>query len=232
MKSLLAVSVVAACFAVGCGSSPAGSTGGSPSTSVDGVLVDSVVDSSGKEDSASSSKPRLVLPLLELDNGKALAYLNPELKSKGMKTFPKYVAVTGDEAGRQTWLSWERYLEDEVNAALGTELAMESFGYPGAYEGEYNGQQLEICYRGDATKIVDVMRELGDVAFETQFTVLAWKYKSESWMTDDWNLEDEVMPDEWEQWGDGDGESVLLIWTGGDEGTDRNVHTLRRCYSK
>jgi hypothetical protein len=232
MKSMVVTTMVAAWLAIGCGASPESSSAvSSTAASDDGVLVDSVADGSGKEDSPNGSTPRLVIPLLVVESSKALADYNEDLKALGMKTFPKYVAVTGDETGVQAWQRWRDYAEKDVNAALGTEIEMQSFGNLDSFVGEYKGQHLEICYRGDATQIDSVILALTDIAFETQLQLVGWRYKSEKWVNSDWG-DESYLPSEWNDWGEGHGESIQFFYTIDDDGSDVEQYTLRRCYSK
>lgn len=162
-----------------------------------------------------------------------VALVNPELQKKGLDPLPEKMVIT-DSDPFDYWT-----LDSKVTQTL------EKAGYPNGNlvlenvpTMNANGE-FHTCYRGDATRLADLVQNLSDGPYSDQLVVQGWKFKDQKAFL---NMEypddsgeaqtlDRLFAKKSRAWADFDtsSEDVLILTSFSDDGTDLNESLIPLC---
>ncbi len=150
-----------------------------------------------------------------------VAVFNKTLIAHGQKAQKEFVDITLDS--QVDAFEYKQKLDDAITAA----------GIPNAQAfGEYvpanwGDDQNYTCYRGDGKDVAEIVLHNTDNLYSDQYTLWAWKLGKTTtyvYAEDDSSFEST----DWAKY-DTNSETVILLGSTGDDGTDENESIIPRC---
>lgn len=157
-----------------------------------------------------------------------MAVFNKTLIEKGQKAQLESVDL---ELGQRFDFLAEH---DKVDAAIEAAGIKNAQAFGEYYPANWGDEENYTCYRGSAKEAVDIALENTDNLYSDQYTLFAWRVGKkivygESFV-DDQESRDQLS-EESEEWKNYDKKSdtILMIGSVGDDGTDFNTSVIPRC---
>lgn len=189
------------------------------------------------------AKTELYVPVTwkyQTDGGTKDIYANAkqiraELKQQQLDApkFNDYFVFTDSNSSDQIGKQIEP-VEKALNAAFTGIADWEDGGtWNGGVPTESNTPGFYTCYKGDATKVAEIISSIADHLYSDQLSLLGWKYKKQMFIEGDGEAEDgnKWLSDDsklWKNWR-GTGDAILLLYATSDDGTDVNEALISKC---
>jgi hypothetical protein len=180
----------------------------------------------GDEPELKTGEASLVIPLID-EKKKLLSRFNPQLKAKGLKELPDTVEVK-TAADAQKVADLRSYFDDNMDKIGAKDQAMPAWGPDSFTNWSKTNKTPGLCYRGNPTKIADVIQNGLDTMFSDQLVVQGWRYKTTKHFADGAEEFEGDFPDMWKEWR-GDGTALLFIASQSDGGDDLTPSIIPRC---
>lgn len=181
----------------------------------------------GGEAELKAGEASLVVPLID-EKKKLLSRYNAQAKAKGLREMPDTFEVkTTADAKKLSEL--RDYFNDEIMDAVGAkDQAMPAWGPDSFTSWSKSSKTPGLCYRGNPTKVVDVIRSGTDLIWSDQLVVHGWRYKTQKHFDDGAGDYEDQFPDVWKEWR-GEGVAVLVVASQSDDGDDLSPAIIPRC---
>ena len=170
-------------------------------------------------------KTALRVPLLieDGDTKTPITTYNDKARAAGVPGFARYTFVTDGTHYADKMDSYDTRLQalaTKAHITISGEMLVYAYGLS-----DFAVGTQKVCYIGDPMKVADVVGGLADDLVGDMYSVWAWRYKSNKWMSDDGE----------EQYGDDfanyrtSSDFVRLIYTNDDDGTHLATDDVPPC---
>lgn len=168
--------------------------------------------------------------MIESEDGMhAASEVNKQLASVGAEILPEYFVVSNLEKASKKVEAVDQAVEKAL-ASLSGNWKDAYFKHP-LFPSAIDTAEYQTCYSGSAEGLKDLVLSLADVVYSDQVSFVGLKYKASVEMAYDDVSEPQRLSDEsplWRSW-KGDDESVLMLFSVGDDGDDVQESLVRRC---
>lgn len=169
----------------------------------------------------------LVVPLID-EKKKLLSRYNAQAKAKGLREMPDTFEVK-TAADAQKLADLRSYFDETIMPAVGAkDQAMPAWGPDSFTSWSKSSKTPGLCYRGNPTKVVEVIGRGTDLIWSDQLVVHGWRYKTQKHFEDSAGEYEEQFPDVWKEWR-GEGAAVLVVASQSDDGDDLSPAIIPRC---
>jgi hypothetical protein len=181
----------------------------------------------GDDPELKSGEASLVVPLID-EKKKLLSRFNEQAKAKGLKEIPDTFEMK-TQADAQKIADLRTYFDDTIMPAVNAkDQAMPAWGPDSFTVWSKRSKTPGLCYRGNPSKVVDLITKGADTVFSDQIMIHGWRYKKAKHFGDGDEEYEDGFPDVWAEWR-GDGTAVLVVASIGDGGDDLSPAIIPRC---
>jgi hypothetical protein len=184
-------------------------------------------DPVGDEPELRSSEASLVVPLID-EKKKLLSRFNAQAKAKGLQEIPDTVEMK-TQADAQKISDLRDYFQEKIMPVVGAKDGpMPAWGPDSFTNWSKTNKTPGLCYKGNPSKVVDLLTTGADTVFSDQIWVHGWRYKTAKHFSDGAADYESEFPDVWQEWR-GTGVALLVIASIGDGGDDLTPSIIPHC---